>query len=341
MRRARELPARLHDVTPRVLVVDADRPQKPAIDEAVAILRGGGLVAFPTETVYGLGARAMDRAAVTRIFEAKGRPAAHPIIAHVLDEDGAKKIAAEWSELASRLARAFWPGPLTIVAPKRAEISAELTGGGNSVGIRAPLHPVARALIAALGEPIAAPSANRFQQISPTLAAHVVKSLGDKVDLILDGGPCARGIESTVVSISPAHDIHLLRPGSISIEALSRHAKVIYENKNVAEGELRASPGMDEKHYAPRARLLVAPRADLAKLATGKKAGVILEGKFAGFEAFAVRVLPNDAPGFAAALFATLHELDDLGCELILVEEPPSSDAWIAVRDRLTRASGN
>lgn len=341
MRRNRELPARLQAVTPRVIVVDADRPEKPAISEAVTILRNGRLVAFPTETVYGLGARALDRTAVARIFEAKGRPAAHPIIAHVLDEDGAKKIAATWSDLASQLARAFWPGPLTIVAPKRAEISDELTGGGNSVGIRAPMHPVARALIAALGEPIAAPSANRFQQISPTLAAHVVKSLGDNVDLILDGGPCARGIESTVVSISETNEIHLLRPGSISIEALAKHAKVIYENQNATEGELRASPGMDAKHYAPRARLLIAAREDLAKLAAEKKVGVILQGNSAGFVAFATRVLPGDASGFATALFAALHDLDDLECDLILVEAPPSTDEWIAVRDRLTRASGH
>jgi L-threonylcarbamoyladenylate synthase len=341
VRRNRELPARLQPVSPRVILVDANRPEKSAIDEGVALLRNGGLVAFPTETVYGLGARALDRAAVARIFEAKGRPATHPIIAHVLDEDGAKKIASTWNDLASQLARAFWPGPLTIVAPKRAEIPDELTGGGNSVGIRAPVHPVARALIGALGEPIAAPSANRFQQISPTLAAHVVKSLGDRVDLILDGGSCARGIESTVVSISEANEIHLLRPGSISIEALSEHAKVVYENKNAAEGETRASPGMDAKHYAPRTRLLVAPREDFEKLAAGKKVGVILQPNSAIFDAFATRVLPNDAAGFATALFATLHELDDLQCDLILVEAPPSTGDWIAVRDRLTRASGH
>jgi L-threonylcarbamoyladenylate synthase len=328
-------------VSPRVISVDADRPEKPAIDEAVAILRSGGLVAFPTETVYGLGARALDSAAVARIFVAKGRPAAHPIIAHVLDENGARKMAAEWSELASALARAFWPGPLTIVAPKRPEISAELTGGGNSVGIRAPSHRVARALIAALGEPIAAPSANRFQGISPTLASHVVKSLGDRVDLILDGGACSRGIESTVVSISRTNEIHLLRPGSISIEALGKFAKVIYQNQKAAEGEARASPGMDAKHYAPRARLLVAPREELAKLATGKKVGIVLQGNSAGLEVFSTRVLPADASGFATAIFATLHELDDLECDLILVEAPPSTDDWIAVRDRLTRASEN
>ncbi len=341
VRRARELPARLGRVSPRVVVVSADRPEKPAIDEAVAILRRGGLVAFPTETVYGLGARALDREAVARIFLAKGRPAAHPIIAHVLDENGARKLAAQWTELASTLAQAFWPGPLTIVAPKRPEISAELTGGGNSVGIRAPQHAVARALLTALGEPIAAPSANRFQQISPTLASHVVKSLGDKVDLILDAGACARGIESTVISISDPNEIHLLRPGSISIEALGKYAKVIYENQNAAEGETRESPGMDAKHYAPRARLLVVSRDDFARHATAKKVGAILQGNSADLAAFAVRVLPSDASGFATALFATLHELDDLGCDLILVEAPPTTDDWIAVRDRLTRASGS
>jgi L-threonylcarbamoyladenylate synthase len=208
------------------------------------------------------------------------------------------------------------------------------------VGIRAPQHPIARALLTALGEPIAAPSANRFQQISPTLASHVVKSLGDNVELILDGGACARGIESTVVSISDPNEIRLLRPGSISIEALGKYATVIYENQRAAEGELRESPGLDAKHYAPHARLLVVPRGELAKHATGKKVGAILRGHSAGFDVFAVRMLPSDAPGFATALFATLHELDDLGCDLILVEAPPSTDEWIAVRDRLMRASG-
>jgi L-threonylcarbamoyladenylate synthase len=167
----------------------------------------------------------------------------------------------------------------------------------------------------------------------------VVKSLGDRVDLVLDGGACSRGIESTVVSISATDEIHLLRPGSISIEALGKFAKVIYENKNAAADEMRASPGMDARHYAPRARLLVAPRGKLVQLATGKKVGVILQGNSAGFEAFTARVLPADAAGFASSIFATLHELDDLACDLILVEAPPSTDDWIAVRDRLTRAS--
>ena len=323
-----------------MISVSADQPEKPAIDEAVAVLRRGGLVAFPTETVYGLGARALDHVAVKKIFAAKGRPAAHPIIAHVLDESGAKKIAAEWNDLASQLARAFWPGPLTIIAPKKNEIPDDLTGGGKSVGIRAPSHPVARALLAALDEPIAAPSANRFQQISPTLAAHVVKSLGDKVDLVLDGGACARGIESTVVAVSK-NEIRLLRPGSISIAALGAYAKVIYENHIIERAdELRASPGMDAKHYAPRARLLVAPRDRIAsRMGAAEKVGIILRGKSAAIAAFDVRVLADDPDDFASALFAALHDLDDANCSLIIVEAPPETDAWIAVRDRLGRAA--
>ncbi|MEO8875608.1 MAG: L-threonylcarbamoyladenylate synthase [Polyangiaceae bacterium] len=328
-------------MAPRVIRVDAERPEKAAIDEAADILRRGGLVAFPTETVYGLGGRALDRASIERIYAAKGRPERHPIIAHVLDEAGARAVASEWSALASQLARAFWPGPLTIIAPKRDDVPSELTGGGDSVGIRAPAHPVARALIAALGEPIAAPSANRFQKISPTCAAHVVKSLGDAVDLVLDGGSCARGIESTVVSISRENEIRLLRPGSISITQLRAHAHVIYENENVAADVMRASPGLDAKHYAPRARLVIAAREKFSSLLAdqNRNVGLISRGNTAEFSAFERRVLPSDADGFAAALFATLHDFDDAGCDVIVVEEPPLGDAWIAVRDRLTRAA--
>jgi len=328
-------------MSPRIIQVDAERPEKEPIAEAVEVLRDGGLVAFPTETVYGLGARAFDGVSVARIFSAKGRPATHPIIAHVLDEEGARLLAADWSALSSDLARAFWPGPLTIIAPKRTGVPVELTGGGDSVGIRAPAHPVARALIAALGEPIAAPSANRFQQISPTLAAHVVKSLGDAVDLVLDGGACVHGIESTVISISSAGEIHLLRPGSITIAQLRTHAPVIYESRIVADNARRDSPGLDAKHYAPRARLVLAARDRLSAMAAAMQGnvGLILSDKLAGSRAFAVHVLSDDPEHFASGLFAALHDLDDRNCDVILVEEPPSDDAWIAVRDRLGRAS--
>lgn len=324
---------------PRVIVVDGAHPDTRAIEEAASLLRAGGLVAFPTETVYGLGARALDGAAIRRIFEAKGRPAAHPVIAHVEGESQALLLAAEWSALASKLARAFWPGPLTIVAPKKSHVPSELTGGGDTVGIRAPSHPVARALLTAFGEPIAAPSANRFQEVSPTRAAHVVKSLGARVDLVLDGGCTDRGIESTVVAIEEETRIVVLRPGSITLEDLRAFGDVVFEARNAESHATRMSPGLDAKHYAPRARLVVSARHDMASaIRDASHAGAIFVGKKAEIGAREVRALPADATGFAAALFATLHDLDDAGCDVVVVEAPPDTEAWLAVRDRLARA---
>ncbi len=329
--------------TTRTLQVDPLSPDPAVIAVAVEILKRGGLVAFPTETVYGLGARALDEAAIERIFQAKGRPARHPIIAHVEDEAGARKLSSDWSERASRLARAFWPGPLTLVVPRASAVPASLSGGTDSIAVRAPAHPVARALLAMLGEPLAAPSANRYQSLSPTLAEHVLKSLDGQFELLLDAGPCARGIESTVVDVRGAHS-RLLRPGALDLPRIRAiDASIELGDGLAAEGEERASPGMDARHYAPRARLLVSAEATAGDVArthreAGARVGLVLRGVAPAISGVTVRTLSPDPKTYEAALFATLHALDDAGCDVIVVAEPPGDEAWLAVRDRLERA---
>jgi len=334
---------------PRVLTVDASRPDPAAIAEAARVLRAGGLVAFPTETVYGLGARALDPVAVAKVFAAKGRPSGHPLIAHVDGEEAARAIAATWSDRASALARAFWPGPLTLVVPRSARVPDAVTGGGSTVAIRAPSHAVAIALLRAVGEPLAAPSANRYQTLSPTLAAHVVKSLGDAVDLVLDGGPCSEGIESTVVDVD-AEPPRVLRPGALDVDRLRAIVPgVVYDGFAIAGEGTHASPGMDARHYAPRARVLLAPdRAAAIVLAGaeaargGAKVGLVVRGLGelgAGANAAVlVRALPDAPEAYARDLFATLHALDDAGCVAVVIEDVPSAAAWWAIADRLRRA---
>jgi L-threonylcarbamoyladenylate synthase len=333
---------------PRVIVVDPRHPEPAMLDEAVRVLRAGGLVAFPTETVYGLGARALDERALARIFEAKGRPAHHPIIAHVEDEAQARALAASWPDEASRLARAFWPGPLTLIVNRADHVPAAIAGGAGSVAIRAPSHAVARALLAALGEPVAAPSANRYQGLSPTTAGHVVKELGAAVDLVLDGGPCEAGIESTVVDVRSAPP-HVLRPGALRIAALRAIAPdVQVRTADAAATEGRASPGMDARHYAPRAPLFLAPTREQAldkarDLAAGGVAvGLVLRAlpvAPAALRLAVVRVLPDDPAQYARQLYGTLHDLDDLGVAAIVVEAVSKDEAWLAVADRLARGS--
>jgi L-threonylcarbamoyladenylate synthase len=336
-------------VVTRILTVDATRPDRAVIDQAARVLREGGLVAFPTETVYGLGARALDEVALGRIFVAKGRPSTHPVIAHVEDEAGARALAAHWSETASRFARAFWPGPLTLVVPRAAHVPRAIGGGTDSIGIRAPAHGVARALLAALGEPIAAPSANRYQTLSPTRAAHVIASLGDVVDLVLDGGQCDRGLESTVLDLRG--DVpSILRPGTIDRAALAAiEPRVDYaQGAPLAEGESRPSPGLDARHYAPRAALqLASSRAGAfaeaeARASRGQRVGLMIRGRAAGAperREVIVRALPEDAAGYAHMLYATLHDLDALLVDSIVVEPLPEDGEWRASADRLTRAS--
>jgi L-threonylcarbamoyladenylate synthase len=324
-----------------------------AVARAAEILRRGELVGLPTETVYGLAANALDEAAVRRIFAAKGRPAHNPIIVHVADLEMARRCAAEWPDIASRLAAAFWPGPLTIVLPRSAAIPDAVTAGGNTVGLRRPGHPLVLAVIRACGFPLAAPSANRSNEISPTNATHVARSLGDRISLIIDGGQSQVGIESTVldISVSPPR---LLRPGMIHHESLIAVTGSLDWQTPLA-GETLRSPGLLRKHYAPKARLVVLSWRDVhefaAKLAEIGSAGpaapnrtfviahtqIPLGPAIAGLAA--VSVIPHDAEAFARAIYSELHRCDEAGAELIIVEAVPPTAEWRAIEDRLQRAA--
>lgn len=332
----------------RLLTVSPTAPDPALVADAARVLRAGGLVAFPTETVYGLGADALDAAAVRRIFAAKGRPSFNPLIAHVADADGARALTTAWPEAAERLARAFWPGPLTLVLPKRAHVPDVLTAGLPAVAVRVPAHAVALALLRAAGLPIAAPSANRFTELSPTTAQHVAKALGDRVDVILDGGAASVGIESTVVDLTGARPT-LLRPGTVSASAI---AEVLGEAPAPApvpaRGDApRPAPGMVERHYAPRATVWLfdaaardAVAARLARQPADARAGALLLSPWDATPAPALPVpMPDDPAAYARRLYAALHQLDDAGCAVVLVERPPDTPAWQGVRDRLERAS--
>ncbi len=288
------------------------------IARAAELLRAGELVAFPTETVYGLGANALDAQAVQRIYTAKGRPSTSPLIVHVDSIEMARGLAAEWPETADKLARAFWPGPLTLVVRKQPHVPDAATAGLLSVGLRMPAHPVALSLIAAAGMPLAAPSANRFTALSPTTAAHVERALGERVAMILDGGPCTVGIESTVVSVTGDRPVQL-RPGVITAAQIEAVAGALGEAPASPGGVAHLSPGLHPKHYSPRTPVLIAGRDDVSPGA-----------RLAHLDAAA---LP------AAELYATLHRLDDEGYDAILVTLPPDTPEWAAVRDRLTRAA--
>ena len=294
------------------------------IASAAEILRNGGLVAFPTETVYGLGANALDAAAVQRIYQAKGRPLTSPLIVHVSSVAMARSIVTSWPVTAERLAAAFWPGPLTMVLPKSPRIPDIVTAGLPTVGVRMPSHPVARMLIEAAGVPVAAPSANRFTELSPTTAEHVRRSLGESVDMVVEGISPEVGIESAVVSLVDVPV--LLRPGTISIDRIS---KVIGRPIDIgaAVGAAHPAPGMHPRHYSPRTPLYL-------DFVPARGRGVVL--RLNGFEPLQ---MPRDPEEYARALYATLHRLDSEGYNWIAVEMPPDTPDWSGVRDRLTRAS--
>ena len=308
-------------------------PTEPATPESLArageLLRAGGLVAFPTETVYGLGAHALNPAAVAGIFAAKGRPATNPLIVHILGLADAAPLTAGLPEVARRFAEAFWPGPLTLVLPKSVAVPDAVTAGGPTVALRAPAHPVARALLVSAGVPVAAPSANRSGELSPTTAAHVAASLGE-IDLILDGGACSGGIESTVVDVS-TQTVRLLRPGLIGVADLERVAGGLIDLSAGPRTGALPSPGMLARHYAPRTPLDVA----------GTEAEFdFLAGVYEAAGRRVARVRFPGSPGeVAARLYAELHGLDAAGYDRLIVLLPPNTDDWRAVRDRLTRAA--
>jgi L-threonylcarbamoyladenylate synthase len=314
-------------------------PDDPAIQEAAEILTAGGLVAFPTETVYGLGADGLNPAAVARIYAAKGRPATNPVILHVADVAGAQSLVSQWPDAARALAERYWPGPLTLVLPASEQVPAIVRAGGATVALRCPAHPVALALIRVVGRPLAAPSANRSQHLSPTLAQHVASSLGEAVELILDGGPTSAGLESTILDLSGTRP-RILRPGPIAPGELATFVGEleVWEGA-IQTGQRQAAPGMAERHYAPRARLEVVAMGAGVAASPGRVAYVGIGALPPLPEGVRGVLLPLDAESVGTRFFALLHELDAAGFERIVMEQPPEGEAWLAVRDRLQRAS--
>lgn len=349
----------IDNALPDILAVrwPAGSPAPPAetdaaIDRAVGVLRAGGLVAIPTETVYGLAGLALSAAAVERIFIAKGRPATNPLIVHVDGVGMARGLASSWPESAERIARACWPGPVTVVVPKHARVPDAVTAGGGTVALRCPDHPIARRLIERLGEPLAAPSANRSQRLSPTTAAHVLEGLGPRVDLILDAGPCDRGIESTVVDCTVSPPV-ILRPGPLSATALaaalSLPAGAVAAVAAAPAGAVERSPGRSSRHYSPRTPLEIRPDganrvAEL--LREGRRVGWMTTDaasahtrRIAASPEAVVVPMPAAPAAYAALLFAMLHAIDKRSLDVIVVDVPPADDAWEGIRDRLQRAA--
>ncbi len=316
------------------------------IAAAVSRLRGGGLVAFPTETVYGLGADALSAAAVARVFAVKGRPSGNPLIVHVADAAGAGAVVREWTEEAEKVAAAFWPGPVSIVLAKHERVPGVVTGGGPNVAVRCPDHPVALALLRAFGGPLVGPSANLSGRVSPTRAEHVRESFDERDVMVLDGGDCRAGVESTVISL--VGQPRILRLGVVGAAALER---VLGKHVEVAAGSdgrggVMESPGMLASHYAPLARLVVCGAEEVAAR-VGGAAGVSIVTHMDDIDVEGARVvrLPADAAGYARGLYAALREADVPGTGLILLVRPAVEGAeeeraiWMAVMDRLGRAS--
>jgi L-threonylcarbamoyladenylate synthase len=303
------------------------------VRRAAQILRAGGLVAFPTETVYGLGADASSEKAIARLYAVKGRPADHPVIIHFASAETAFQWAADIPETARLLAKKFWPGPLTLILKRSALAKHFVTGGQDTVGLRVPSHPVAQELLKAFSAAIAAPSANRFGRVSPTTAAHVREDLGNDVDLVLEGGPSDVGIESAIVDLSGTSPV-LLRPGRISKQDLE---SVIGTIGDKAASSPRHSGGL-ERHYAPRTPARMVPAHALDKeISKGRSVAVLAFSRPDERVDFWLR-MPRDPRAYAQKLYAALRELDSANCEQILVEAPPESAEWDAVRDRLKRA---
>ncbi|MBN1204427.1 MAG: threonylcarbamoyl-AMP synthase [Myxococcaceae bacterium] len=310
------------------------------LERAVEILRRGGVIALPTETVYGLAANAEDELAVRRVFAIKGRPATHPLIVHLAGAEALPEWARHIPEEARRLAAAFWPGPLTLVLPRTPRATDAVTGGQDTVALRVPSHPVALAVLRALGGGLAAPSANRFGRVSPTTAEHVRQDLGAEVDLILDGGPCTVGVESTIVDLS-AGPPAILRPGGLAAEELERvlgHPVPIRTASNVRVSGSLAS------HYAPRAGVVLVERAEAASRAEalraqGLQVGVLGPASLALPSGLPRFDIPEDAAGVARFLYLRLREADQAGLDVLVACLPPAEGLGLAVRDRLSRAA--
>jgi len=334
-------------MTTEILSTHTQELFQKAVRRAAELLRGGEVVALPTETVYGLAANALDEKAVAKIFSIKGRPAHNPIIVHAASHAMAKGCVSVWPELADKLAKAFWPGPLTLVLPRAKQIPDLVTAGGATVGVRWPGHPFMQAVIRECGFPLAAPSANLSNWVSPTNAEHVRQQLGGKIPLIVDGAQSQVGIESTVLDLSVSPPL-ILRPGMIHAESLAAVIGSVGTPATNPQPPKLKSPGLLRKHYSPKARLLVLNWRDDAELELqihdsklrSEKCFVIAHTKIpAGCDVKNVSVIPHDAEAFARALHAELHRCDAAGAELIIVETPPETPEWSGVADRLRRAA--
>ncbi|MCX7891337.1 MAG: L-threonylcarbamoyladenylate synthase [Burkholderiales bacterium] len=331
------------------LLAEAPPPPEPphikvandeTIAEGAALLRAGELVAFPTETVYGLGADALNPDAVAKIFKAKGRPADHPVIVHLAAAEGVEAFAREIPDAARRLARQFWPGPLTLVLKRAERVPGVVTGGQDTVALRVPSHPVAQALLAAFGGGVAAPSANKFGRVSPTTAEHVGADFGTAIPLILDGGASPVGIESTIVDLS-GEAPRLLRPGGVPVAAIEQVLGAALAPPGEAAPR---APGRHGTHYAPRAHVKLVRRREMIEIVGSHKgrrvAALALEVSLPRLAPALQRVVPAVAAQYAHELYASLRALDATGADVILVEQPPQTPAWAAVNDRLRRAAG-
>lgn len=321
-----------------------------AIEKTAALLRAGEVVAVPTETVYGLAANALDPQAVAKIYALKGRPSHNPIIVHVASASMAHACSRYWPALADALGSAFWPGPMTLVVPKSDWIPDIVTAGGPTVGVRWPQHPFMQGLIRTCGFPLAAPSANLANRLSPTHVSHVAAQLGDALPLIVDGGDCNVGIESTVVDVTGAEP-RILRPGMISepaIQAAAFQARLAVITPPPSDDNVLRSPGLLAKHYSPEARLVLWSWPDESHLARlvetlnipPSQAFILAHSKIPMSGRFPhVMLIPDDPEAFARALYAELHRCDELGARLIVVEKLPDTPEWAGITDRLRRAS--
>lgn len=316
------------------------------INQAVAILRAGGLVAIPTETVYGLGADASNEAAVKRIFQAKERPYSHPLIVHIANPAQLTDWAREISPSAWKLANAFWPGPLTLILKKQPHVLDVVTGGQDTVGVRIPAHPIAQAVLTAFGGGVAAPSANKFTHVSPTTAAAVQEELNDKVDLILDGGDCTVGLESTILDMTGATPV-ILRPGMITAQAISDVLGMPVAESFTESNNLRV-PGMHHVHYAPSTPTVLVDTSQLSTYLqslppTAFPLALITHSQMEHPSSQSIhRVqLSNQASRYAHDLYHTLRSLDHAEWKSIVVESVPETEEWKAIRDRLNKASQN
>ena len=317
---------------------------KSPIDHALALLHAGELVGIPTETVYGLAADASNPQAVAKIFAAKGRPNDHPVIVHIAGADQIDDRAIDVPDAARKLAQAFWPGPLTLILKRQPHVPDAVTGGQDTVGLRAPSHPLTHELLVRFQGGLAAPSANKFGHVSPTTAEHVRTEFGPEVPLVLDGGPCEVGVESTIVSLAFERPM-LLRPGGIAREAIETVLGCKLEHHQKAEtAKVRAS-GLLDSHYAPRTTLVTGPLPRLIEEARlhgerGERIALIARGRAPSHPAAThCEAMPADPEGYARELYSTLRRLDGQGFDALLLESPPTTPEWLAVNDRLMRAA--